>query len=263
MRLDKALEYNSFETRFIAKYVNCFIATSKFVGGSLLKLGIPQEKVKVVYHGIDINEYIEKEADVQTSELSKYQFWRYNVGLFAYFIWWKGHSVFIKAADILVKEKNLKECRFFIVGDVPDKKSKLKEDLIDLVNKLGLSNYIIFTGHQNNVYQFMNRMDIIVHSSTEPEPLGRVIIEAMALGKPVIATKMRGPLEIIEDGVNGILIPANEPYPLADTIFNLLKDNNGLKRISQEAEKTIKEKFTLDNHIRRIEKIYKEILQCE
>ncbi len=250
-----------FSSRFGAKLIPRFIAISEFVKERLRKLGISDRKIEVVYDGIDVCDCQNKKSNFQGDNFNKYSFEKHNVGLFACIVWWKGHKVFIEAVNILIKEKKLKNCKFFIVGDVVDKKSKLKEELIDLVNKLNLEDYIVFTGHQDNVFPFMDKMDIVVHTSIKPEPFGRVIIEAMALGKPVIATKMGGPLEMIENGVDGILIEPGNPEILAEKILFLLSNRDKRIEIGRNAQITARKKFSIESHVRKIEKIYEEILK--
>jgi len=249
--------YNSLEAKCLAKYVTCFIAVSKFIETSLIDLGISKNKIKVIYDGISADEYSDK---VKMQDTAHYEFGENNIGLFACLLPWKGQKVFIEAANILIKENGLESCKFFVVGDIPEAKSRYKEELISEVKRLGLSDKIIFTGYQDNVYKFMNKMDIIVHTSLKPEPFGRVIIEAMALGKPVIATKMGGPLEIIEDKINGTLIPPGNPHILAETITFLLKDADELKQIGKRAQETIAKKFNAEDCFKNTEKLYERVM---
>jgi len=250
--------YNSFEARCISRYVTNFIPMSKFVEDSLLKLGVSKKKVNIIYDGIDIDECYKKSNMPQDTI---YPFAKHNIGLFACLLPWKGQKVFIDSINILVKEKNVKDYRFFIVGDIPDKTSNYKQELLNMTKKLGLSDHIVFTGHQDNVYYLMSRMDIIVHTSIAPEPFGRVIIEAMSLGKPVIATNMGGPLEIIENTINGFLIPPNNPRILAQKTCDLPQDKQFLDDISKNAKESIKSNFSITNYIEGVEALYDGILQ--
>lgn len=253
-------EYNSAVIRFLAKYVNHFIAVSEYVKKSILDMGVPSNKITVIYDGITSDEYERKNALVPS--LSKFCFRRYNVGLFACLLEWKGHKVFIEAISILVNEHNLKDCNFFIVGDMPDGQSNYKKELKDIIENYNLGDYVIFTGYQADVFQLMEKMDIIVHTSIQPEPFGRVIIEAMSVGRPVIATGLGGPLEIIQNGVNGILIPPNEPRMLADAVINLLNDEDAARILSINAKKTVEQKFNMQTFARMIEKVFEEVSQC-
>jgi len=256
-----AMEKSLFSKWFV-RYggIRCFVAISEFVRRSLLKSGVPSTRTRLVYNGVDVEKCREK-SESNINIINKYSYGKYNIGLFGCLVDWKGHKVFIKAIDILIRKEGMKECKFFIVGDTPNKNSHLKKELISLVDKLNLSDYVIFTGYQSNVYPLMKKMDIVVHASVRPEPFGRVIIEAMALGKPVIATDMGGPKEIIQNGINGILISPNDPFNLAEVIVELLKNKEKMNYISENAVKTVEKKFTLEKHVREIEKIYEALIK--
>lgn len=253
--------YNSIVARYIAKHITRFIAVSGFIKQGLDKFGVAAQKVRVVYDGIDMSALDQKRRDITTDQMNKYSFGIHNVGIFSCLVWWKGHQVFIKAIDILVKERKITDCKFFIVGDTDDMNTHLKRELLNTVSNLKLEDYIVFTGHRANVYPFMDKMDIVVHTSTMPEPFGMVIIEAMALGKPVIATKMGGPLEMINDQFDGILIPPGDPRILAETIFSLLNDENKRRQMSIRAKEIARRKFDINNHVKNIENIYEEVLR--
>lgn len=253
----RSIELNTFITHFFSRYLNTSIAVSKAVKTGLLNIGVTPERIRVVYDPVDI-----KNAEAQSMISDKKNILedlsrgRHTIGLFGCIVDWKGHGVFIEAANAIVHELGRSDISFFIVGDTPSASDALGLQLKNLVNNLGLSEYIFFLGHQNNVYPYMKLMDIVVHASTLPEPFGRVIIEAMAIGKPVVATKMGGPLEIITDGENGILIDANNPKLLAGTIVNLLNNPALLQSISAGAVKTVREKFSPSSFKREIEDIY-------
>ena len=129
---------------------------------------------------------------------------------------WKGQQVLVEAASTIIK--TIPEVKFLFVG-TGDNEEELK---IDVRNK-GLEKYCIFTGHITNVKDYIEKCTIIVHTSIEPEPFGMVIIEAMALEKPVIATNIGGPIEIIDNEKDGFLIPPQNPSILAEYILKLLK----------------------------------------
>ena len=87
----------------------------------------------------------------------------------------------------------------------------MKKNIRKKVKNDNLEKCFEFTGHITNVNDYINQSTIIVHTSIEPEPFGMVIIEAMALEKPVIATSIGGPLEIISNEVDGFLVPPENP----------------------------------------------------
>jgi len=255
-------EYPSLEAKIASKYINFFITMSDFVKKSLLNIKVPQNKIRTIYDGVNINECVLKSDFAQCDDAKNYKYGRFNIGLVGCLVDWKGHDVFIEAANILANELNRKDCKYFIIGGMPCQSSPLKKKLQELVAKYRLSESMVFTGHQANVFPFISKMDTIVHASIKPEPFGRVIIEAMALGKPVIATKIGGPLEIITNGVDGLLIRESDPRALAVAIHGLLNDTNRRKNISTAASRKVKERFELSNTVNKIEDIYAEVMQC-
>jgi glycosyltransferase involved in cell wall biosynthesis len=240
------------EARRLSRYVSNFVVVSKFLERDIIQLGVPTSRINIVYDRVDVKSCHEKAAVLLPDS---YEFFEYNIGFFGCLLPWKGQKIFIEAIDILVKDKSMKNCKFFIIGDAPGKSLKYKMFLSGMVEDLELSDYVVFTGHQDNVYSFMNRMDVVIHASVEPEPFGMVIVEAMSLGRPVIATNMGGPLEIIKDGINGFLIEPGNPRILADKIFSVLADKHKLADIGRNAKETIVKKFGIDKHIEDLKQI--------
>ena len=97
-----------------------------------------------------------------------------------------------------------------------------RDKLDHIIKENKLNQHIIFTGFQENVANYINLMDIIIHSSILPEPFGRVILEAMSLKKPIIATNFGAPPEIIKNGETGFLVPPGDHIELYRTINRLL-----------------------------------------
>ena len=135
--------------------------------------------------------------------------------------------------------------------------------LILLIKELKINEKIIFTGFRNDVPRLISAMDIIVHASSSPEPFGLVVIEGMAAGKPVIATAKGGVLDIIEDGVNGILVPCKDSKSMAKAIQKIYHDKKLSKKIGTAARKRIIEKFTIEHQVAAVEKLYDSLLGIE
>jgi len=224
-------------------------------------MGEDINKIQVVYDGVDLSK-IFGQLNTKIPVDTKIMWNKRNIGIFGCLVDWKGQGVFLKAAKILIHERGILDCSFFIIGDVPNDNNNFKYDLIDLANKLGIAQHVQFLGYRNDVLALMNKMDVVIHASVEPEPFGMVIIEAMAVGKPVIATNMGGPLEIIEDGINGVLIKPNEPAILAEKIIELLKDDNKRLAMGNVAKETVASRFTLANY-NKIQSIYKNVIMQE
>ena len=145
---------------------------------------------------------------------------------------WKGMHVFAEAMARVIRGRP--GCQGVIVGGPHDLEPDYAKWLQERVRALGLQNKLALVGKQTNVPEWMQAMDIFVHAS-DREPFGIVVVEAMSLGKPVIATKPGGPEEIIEDQKNGILVPFGDADALGDAIITCLSQPAFAARIGFEA----------------------------
>jgi len=107
----------------------------------------------------------------------------------------------------------------------------LRQELEKQAVHLGIERYVLFTGLRKDVPEILKCLDVFVLASTH-EAMGRVLVEAMASGLPVVATKVGGVPEIVEQGVMGFLVPPASPACLADAIIHLLRDKNLAKMSS-------------------------------
>ena len=99
-----------------------------------------------------------------------------------------------------------------------------------------------------------------MHAAIEPEPFGRVILESLALRVPMVATALGGPLEIIEDGLSGYLVPAKDPDALAARVGDLLRDRSLADRMRAEGRRRVEERFGLEPYIQSIVDVYDQAL---
>src|SRR5262249_2209134 len=133
------------------------------------------------------------------------------------------------------------------------------EDLMRRVDRSGLADRVTLTGYREDVSDLVNALDILVHASISPEPMGRVILEGMALGKPVVATDHGGPREIIESGTSGFLIPPNDPERLYETLWELARSPELRQRIGKAATERVQDAFGIQGHMARIHGIYRSL----
>jgi len=179
----------------------------------------------------------------------------YNIAIIGQLAQWKGQDVFIKAAKIL--HDKFPNIKFLIIGDVLFEKIseiEYKKELLSLAT--GHDN-IQFLGHQENIMELLTDIDILIHASVREEPFGRVIIEGMASKIPVVATNIGGPLEIIEDGISGILYEPGDSITLARIIERLIWDKAYYEAISKGGY----EKFIKDFHIRKTVESVEETIE--
>jgi glycosyltransferase involved in cell wall biosynthesis len=171
----------------------------------------------------------------------------------------KGQRHFLQAA-VIIRER-LPATEFYIIGQSTEAYRAYEEELRALASSLGLDSSLKWTGYLEDPLGLMASLDVIVHAAIEPEPFGRVIMEALALGRPVIATRLGGPVEIIEDGVSGFLVPPGDPSAIAQTAISLLEDKTLALRVKEAALLRAEERFGLESYIRQIEEVYKDALE--
>ncbi|WP_031536190.1 glycosyltransferase [Bacillus sp. MB2021] len=166
---------------------------------------------------------------------------------------WKGQDVFIKAAKLL--HPKYPEIKFLLIGDVlfeKEEELQFKNHLLDLAKDC---DYIEFLGHRENVLELLKDIDILVHASIREEPFGRVIIEGMASRKPVVAAGVGGPLEIVEDGISGLLYEPGNEQELAKKIQKLLMDQILYGRMALNGYNRYLKMFEIQKTILEVEQI--------
>jgi len=127
------------------------------------------------------------------------------------------------------------------------------------VQALGIADRVLFAGFRNDVVDVMNAMDVIAHTSVRPEPFGRVILEGMLLGKPVVATDAGGVPELIEDGESGFLVPPGDAPALAAKLAEILQDPDRARRVGHQGRSWARERFALSRQVREMTEIYEQL----
>jgi len=153
--------------------------------------------------------------------------------------------------------------RCLLVGD----SSKIAKDdvqyydeLISKIKAYSLRENIIITGFRTDVANLLNAMDIFIHASIRPEPWGLVVLEAMAMGKAIIASNDGGPVEMIVNGESGYLVEPGKPETLAEKLDLLLADPSLRRDMGQNALNQMQEKFS-NIDIAFIENLYQDLIR--
>lgn len=174
---------------------------------------------------------------------------------------WKGQDVVVRAVDLLRRKHPALRC--LVIGGISDTRRDDRAFLRSLESYVagrGLGEHVLLLGFRDDVPDLVNALDILVHASTAPEPFGRVILEGMVLEKPVIATNIGGPLEIVEDRVSGFLVPPDDESALAAAIDTLLADAALRERIARAGKHRVVNTFHIRNHIDAIHDLYEALL---
>lgn len=179
------------------------------------------------------------------------------LGIFGRLTEWKGHHVLLEA----LADPRLEQTHLLIVGDAlfTEEDKRYSDRLRLLADKEPLKGRIHWLGHRDDIPTLMSTCDLVVHASVQPEPFGRVIVEAMLAGRPVIASAAGGATEIIEDGVTGVLTAPGDARTLATAICRLLQDPVLAKRIAEAGKVAASRRFALEDRVNEIDTVIEEL----
>jgi glycosyltransferase involved in cell wall biosynthesis len=215
-------------------------------------------KVEVIYNGIDRKEMAVRPA-AETRGCLGISSAAPLIGCAGILHPAKGQDILIRAAARIQVE--FPEFRALLIGQVfhaSDAGYEIK--LKKLVAELGIKDNIIFTGFRNDVFDLIQAMDVFVHPAVFQDPLPRILLEAAACGRPIVATNTGGIPEIIQDGISGLLVEPGNADALADAVLALLRHPDKAKRLGQAAMKRIEQVFSLRGHISALTVIYRSFV---
>ena len=161
----------------------------------------------------------------------------------------KGYEVLLRAFQIILAA--FPGSRLLLLGRIPREFSSFAASLRRLVSELHLSGKIIFGGEKLDLFPWLNSLDIFIHPSRR-ESLGRVIIEALGLGKPVVAAFSGGAEEIITDGETGRLVPSDDPAALADAALEALRHPEEARQWGEKGKIMVSRRFPLSDTIEKL-----------
>ena len=237
---------------FLRRSYNCahkIITISRAVKETLITdIGVASNKIAIIYYGLDIESSQNKPPlDI-----------RYNLGIekqvpligtVGRLAVQKGHRYLIEAFPAVKKE--FPNSKLLIVGHDDE---GLREDLEKLIAKLGLEGEVFLPGYLDGA-SVMNSIDVFVLPSLW-EGFGLVLLEAMAAGKPIVASKVNAIPEIVIDGETGILVPSKDPEALANAIISMLRKPEHSIAMGQRGRERLAREFSIERMVRETEKIY-------
>jgi glycosyltransferase involved in cell wall biosynthesis len=215
---------------------------------------VGEEKIVKIYSGIEVDKFHPVKSEEKNRIRSKWELRQEEavVGMVSKLWEGKGHYVLIEAFK-LVREK-IKDAKLVIVGE-----GYLYDELFRMVDTNGLRESVLFTGFQMDVSEIIATFDVAVLPSFF-EGMGRVILEAMAMEKPVVASRVGGIPDLIDEGINGLMVRPGDVKELADALQKLLSDKGLARKMGREGRKRIQAQFSADIMVRSIEKLYRELL---
>jgi glycosyltransferase involved in cell wall biosynthesis len=235
-------------------FARAVIGNSRATIRSLTEIGVRPSKIHLVYNGFDAAKFIAPSPTKrqQIRERLGVASDTVLVGMFGRLDHWKGQHVFLEAVTQLPSVTAL------VVGEPVHGDGDYKASLVKAASG-ELGNRVRFLGFRDDISDLMAAADIVVHASVQPEPFGRVIVEAMLAGTPVVATNLGGVPEIMTNGRNGILVDPNDAGALRNAISQLIADRKMGEMMSRAARADMAERFTLQGSVAALMKILEEV----
>ncbi|MBI1871244.1 MAG: lipopolysaccharide heptosyltransferase II [Chlamydiae bacterium] len=228
------------------------IAVSQAIRDHLIDhFHVAPDRISMIHRGVDLSrfKFCPKKLNIQAP----------RIGILGRVTPLKGHIDFIQAMGKVVKE--FPNAKGLIIGEAPLKRGEYQRQLVKLKNHLGLQSSIEFLPSNPEITEVLQDLDIVVLATTTPEAFGRVVIEAEAIGIPVVATRVGGVVDIIEDGIHGRLVPPRDSDALANGILHFLRDREFTLKGVEAARRRVEEKFTLNLMVNKTLEVYHQLLK--
>ena len=211
------------------------------------KVSKPENSVFIKGSGIDLNDFVyvpEPDADVM------------KVLFTARMVKEKGVVDLIEAAELLRKEYEGK-VQFLLCGKLSDNPKAIKKEELEALCD---GKYIQWLGHRDDVKELLRQCHIVAFPSYYREGVPKSLIEATAIGRPIITTNSIGCKDTVEDGINGFLIPVKDSHALAEKLKILIEDSTLRQRMGRESRRIAEREFSLDVVVKQHLEVYQSLL---
>jgi glycosyltransferase involved in cell wall biosynthesis len=244
--------YRFLEDR-LTRWAQAVVANSEAGRRYVVSRGVAPPKVRVVYNGLDQGRlcYSEEERRALRAQMGLQEGWPL-VGMAASLQPAKDYPTFLGAAALVARQ--VPTARFLVVGDGP-----LRPRLEALARGLGLGGRVSFAGRQLRVAPYIAAMDVAVLSSCDHEGCSNFLLEAMALGRPIVATAVGGTPELFQDDQPGLLVPPRSPQALAAAVLSLLGDEGLRRRCAAAGQALWQRRFTARAMVAAYDALYQEL----
>lgn len=243
--------------RYICRMASCVLVNAEAVKDWLVEQGYDTSRIVVIPNGVDLSRFgpavdplavraelgLPREAPVVTvvSRLSRF----------------KGIEHFLEAAALLAPQ--YPALRFLIVGETSLGDTRYLPELMGRVDRLGVGERVTFTGLRADVPAILAGASVAVMPSLN-EALSNVVLESMAAGAAIVATRVGGTPEAIADGVNGLLVAPGDPRALAAAVARFLENPRLAEALGRAARRTIEERYSVERMIHATEQLYADLL---
>lgn len=242
----------TFIDKHILRFFDHVIPVSEKMKNKILRYRVRKENITVLYNALVLDQYQRNLSDRTLRRGLKIGENALLVGNIGRLSPEKGQNDFILAARNVVGR--YKDVFFLLVGE-GNERPKLES----LVQNIGISDKVLFLGYRNDMISIYNNLDLVVQSSfTEGMP--NVVLEALAMETPVIATDVGGTSEAVINNVTGVLIQPGKPDELAEQIIKFIKSRDRFEKMSIKGKKAVEAKFGFDERTKKLSLIYDRLV---
>jgi glycosyltransferase involved in cell wall biosynthesis len=256
VRRTRKLGYKLYRTSedWLTRYADAVVPNSGAGRDLLLERGIAPEKIQVIYNGVN-PERLRVDRATATSHRARLGVPDdgHVVGILASLTPAKGHETLLRAVAAAASRRPGLRCA--VIGDGP-----LRPHLETLAAELGIADKVVFFGNQRRVADFLAACDVLVSASRDNEGCSNSILEAMALGVPVVATDLAGNCELVGDRLTGYLVPVGDHVALAATLEQALAAPTERQAVAARAGRMIESRFSLERMVRDYDSLYTRLL---
>lgn len=233
---------------YVTRKATKVVAISGAVKNDLLQQGVPLDRIKLIYNGISLKLFDRNGQTNEVPQLKQAYPGKYLLAYTANLHEYKGHKFLIEALAKLSSKYT--DIQLLLIGEGAERKN-----LEGLVARLKLKDKVTFLGYQPNVPALLKEIDLYIHP-TMSEAFGIAVIEAMAAGKCVIASRVGGIPEIIEHGQTGFLVAPKDVTGLAEAILYARENLKLAQEIAEAGRERVKKKFSIQTIVNQYQQLY-------
>ena len=238
-------------TRLLSYGTTCTTVNADAMRSGFVSLGIPESKIRTIRNGIDLQAFPRLPKDHDAVESWGIPRGSTIVAMAARMAPQKDYATFLRAAKLVLAQAP--DTYFVLIGDGPD-----RGRIEAAIRELGIGNRTRLLGVRHDVWTILNNIDIFV-LSTHFEGCSNVIMEAMAAGKPVVATPAGGNAELVSDGRTGWMTPIGDPRAMADRILELISNQELARSMGIAGRKKIEDEFSIERTVSETVALYQEL----
>lgn len=251
----------SLTTRLLARQLSAVICVSDAVRHNLGYHGLSHLPLITIHNGLDVSDFcVTRSVRSIREELGLRESVRL-LGIVGNMQRWKGQDVVVRAVATVRRE--FPDLKCLLIGDVSRRDQDdlaFYAELQRAIDEHSLKDCVVLTGYKPDVANYVNALEVLIHASIKPEPFGRVLLEGMALRKPIVASKAGGVTEIVVDEETGLLFQPGNSGELAAGLRRLLCDQGLRDSMGHAGYRRLLGSFGVAKNVVATERVYRSVL---